>query len=345
MKLFEFTIRPTSGFGTPLKGDTLFGHFCWQTAYDASLLNGGLACWIDSYAQKPFAVFSSAWHKFQIGNTQYAMKRPDLPIHYLFPPGDGESRKEQMERRKENMARKWMLVGGDLTLDLRSTEFVTEGRLSEMTMSGQRLAGGNLPLKNSFKKLIRDFTQSHNSINRHTMTTGDVPFAPFTESCMFYAPGTNLVLFVLIDEAATDAQRVHTALERIGNWGFGKDASTGWGRFEVDGFQELPLPDLPSANACYVLAPIVPEPGIFSKYYFSPFIRFGKHGDKFARSRNPFKNPVIMADEGAVFLTSNPDVFRKPYIGRAVKGTSLAEENTVAQGYSIYLPLEIGDLT
>jgi CRISPR-associated protein Csm4 len=338
-------MRPTSGFGTPLKGDTLFGHFCWQAAYDASLLNGGLPDWIDSYALKPFAVFSSAWPKFQHEKTLYAMKRPDLTIHYLFPPVDGESRKERMEHRKENMARKWMLVGGDLTLDLRSMEFVTEGRLAEMAMSGQRPTGGSHPLRTPSMKLIRDFTQSHNSINRHTMTTGDAPFAPFTEGCTFYFPGTNLVLFVLIDETATDAQRVHTALERIGNWGFGKDASTGRGRFEVDFPEELPLPSLSSANACFVLAPVVPEPGIFSKSFFSPFIRFGKHGDRFARSGNPFKNPVVMADEGAVLVPSNPDVFKKPYIGRAVHGTSLAEKNTVAQGYSIYLPLEIGDLT
>ena len=288
MKLYEFTLRPTSGFGTSLKGDTLFGHFCWQAAYDAPLLNGGLARWIASYAQKPFTVFSSAWPKLQSGKTLYAIKRPDLPLHYLFPPADRESRKEQMKHRKENMARRWMLVDRDLSLDLRSMEFVTEARLSEMA-SG-RLApgeGGHL-FRKCCKNLIWDFAQPRNSINRLTGTTGEGVFAPFTEGCSFYFPGIELVLFVLIDEDATDAQRVHTALERIGNWGFGKDASTGWGRFEVGGPEELTLPSLSTANACFVLAPTVPEPGIFSKSFF-----FSLHPFRQAWGQiRPIKEPV-----------------------------------------------------
>lgn len=40
MKLLEITIKPEAGFGAPLKGDTLFSQFCWQGAYDRSLLDG-----------------------------------------------------------------------------------------------------------------------------------------------------------------------------------------------------------------------------------------------------------------------------------------------------------------
>lgn len=54
MKLYEVIIKPESGFGTPLKGDTIFGHICWQTAYDKNLLEGGLDRWIDCYAERPF---------------------------------------------------------------------------------------------------------------------------------------------------------------------------------------------------------------------------------------------------------------------------------------------------
>ncbi len=345
MKLLEFTIRPTSGFGTTLKGDTLFGHFCWQAAYDPSLLEGGLTRWIDSYRDVPFVVFSSAWPKFQAGKALYAMKRPDMPIHYLMPPGDGESRKERMEHRKKNMARKWMLVGEDLSITLLSAEYVTERHLAELAISWLDPTP-KFFYRKRHGEFISDFSQPHNSINRLTMTTGEAPFAPFSESYGFYHPGTRLAIFVLVDETATSAGRIRTALERIGKLGFGKDASTGRGRFEVDEPRELPLPGSPSANACYTLAPTVPEPGVFSSHYFSPFIRFGKHGDRHARSRNPFKNPVIMADEGAIFVTdNNPHVFQKPYIGQAVLRTSLADENTVAQGYSIYLPLQIGGLT
>jgi len=56
VKLYEVIIKPESGFGTPLKGDTIFGHICWQTAYDKNLLEGGLDRWIDCYAERPFFV-------------------------------------------------------------------------------------------------------------------------------------------------------------------------------------------------------------------------------------------------------------------------------------------------
>ena len=34
MKLYAIVIETHSGFGTPLKGDTLFGQFCWEVAMD-----------------------------------------------------------------------------------------------------------------------------------------------------------------------------------------------------------------------------------------------------------------------------------------------------------------------
>ena len=54
MKIYGITIQPLSPFGTLLKGDTLFGHFCWQAAEDGALLAGGLDKWIDCYASESF---------------------------------------------------------------------------------------------------------------------------------------------------------------------------------------------------------------------------------------------------------------------------------------------------
>lgn len=75
--------------------------------------------------------------------------------------------------------------------------------------------------------------------------------------------------------------------------------------------------------------------------FYSPFTRFGKHGDVLAKSSNPFKNPVIMADEGAVFIPKNNEVFRKPYVGSAIRDLSKAKTTTIAQGYAPYIPVAI----
>ena len=84
MKFYEITIRPFSGFGTPLKGDTLFGHFCWQAAYRHDLIHDGLENGLSVYKEKPFAIFSSAFPKIGKKEKNYILKRPDVPLSWLF---------------------------------------------------------------------------------------------------------------------------------------------------------------------------------------------------------------------------------------------------------------------
>ena len=342
MKLYEIIIKPMSGFGTPLKGDTIFGHFCWQAAYDASLLNGGFDKWIACYGERPFAVFSSAWPKLWDNEKFfYAFKRPDLPLSFLFPPSS-DNRKKVFEELKENQKKKWMKLSENLFLKPDSVGYMTDEDLIKASTNQITEETGRIMRGKRHQKFYADFIRQHNTINRCTMTTGEGMFAPFTETVFFYYPETELAVFVLINEEAIDIERVSAAIENIGKFGFGRDASTGCGRFELGEYDELALPSVESSNACYAIAPTVPEKGIFSDQYFTPFVRFGKHGDVLATSKNPFKNPVVMADEGAVFIPKSRDVFQKPYIGRAVLNTSKIKEHTVVhQGYAPYLPFRL----
>lgn len=341
MKLYEIILKPLSGFGTPLKGDTIFGQFCWQAAYTADLLNGGLDHWITRYNDQPFAVFSSAWPKFCCnGKWFYALKRPDLPLDLLFPVPAGDKRKA-MADRKINAAKSWILVPEGLSLCLAAGQSISEQDLISMAVNDfsedtkRRLRGKG---KRSLKK---NFIQSHNTINRLTMTTGEGIFAPYTQTADFYYPEMELALFVLLDEEATDIERVRVGLERIGQFGFGKDASIGWGRFELGEIDGIPLPHLDKADACYTLGPAIPQQHAFKEFFFTPFTRFGRHGDVLAQSDNPFKNPVIMSDEGAVFVPEKEEVFKKPYLGRPACRVSKALPEAVVQGYTPYLPFKL----
>ncbi len=94
-------------------------------------------------------------------------------------------------------------------------------------------------------------------------------------------------------------------------------------------------------NACYTLAPCVPQKGFFTRMFFSPFTRFGRHGDVLAKSGNPYKNPVIMADDGGIFMPEKSEIPDKPYIGSAVTNISKAEPGTVAQGHSLFMPVKV----
>ena len=339
MELYEITIQPIAGFGTALKGDTLFGHFCWQVAHDPSLLTGSLEERISRYQEKPFAVFSSAFPKLEYGSRCYILKRPDMPMSFSFPPE--ENRKDRIIKAKEYKEKRWMALDGELSLELSKLRFLTDKELLKEVVGQVTQETRRQMSKAGHGEFIKTSPQPHNTIHRLTQTTGTGLFAPYSRENIYFYPETQLVIFVLIDESATDIDRVCIALERIGLWGYGKDASIGMGRFKLREHNLLTTPKKVDANACYTLAPCVPEKDCIADAYFLPFVRFGKHGDRLAYSTNPFKNPLIMADEGAVFFPLDKAFFEKPFLGQAITGVSKSMPESVVQGYAPYLPLKL----
>lgn len=344
MKFYQLTIKPSGAFGTGLRGDTLFGHFCWQAANDQALLDGGLDKNIAAYPERPFVVFSSAFPKFVKGHTTYfVLKKPDIPLSY-FVSSHENGCIEKYNQFKEIKKKKWMMVREDrLNLALTEIQLMDQEELhlevmKESTGEIKKATRHHIP-----KGFQHSLDQPHNTINRLTQTTGTAPFTPYTQKITYYYPQTELVVFVLVEEDVTDIDRVCKAMERIGIYGYGKDASIGIGRFSLGEKEEIKFPATNEANACYTLAPAVPQKNSFKQSYFRPFVRFGKHGDKLAGGGNPFKNPIVMADEGAVFFPSYERLFEKPYLGRAVMNLSKAMPETVAQGYAPYLPINLED--
>ncbi len=328
MKVYEITIQPVTGFGTPLKGDTLFGHLCWQIAYDDKVLGKGIGDLLNVYRERPFAVLSSACPSFvQDGKRCYAMRTPALPMDWIFNlPAD---KKEKIAKRKEYKNKVWMVF--------------EKGRPLSSFKEIQFLDDAGLAAKMNDRKPNVPYAQMRNKMNRLTGRTGE-GFAPFVVNRQVYSPETELVLFAGIDPGLADIDGIRECLERTGETGFGKDASTGLGRFRICGCVEVDLVRMGSKtpNACYTLSPCVPGKDMFTNIYFNPFTRFGRHGDILAKSRNPFKNPVIMADEGAVMVPKDMEMtLKRSHIGIALTGLSKAEEGTVTQGYSLYIPVNM----
>jgi CRISPR-associated protein Csm4 len=343
VKVYEVTLKPLTGFATPLKGDTIFGQFCWQVAYDEKLFGTTLTEFLTTYHENPFVVFSSAFPKFCKGSSyQYALPTPAMPIDTLFElPVDTCSR---VRKLKDLKAKRWMILPeGKRFSSFKELSFYDDRQLLDIarsTVSDEVLKRLRRSGSSSF---AASCSQPHNSINRLTGTTGEGGFAPFSVDQQVFPPETELALFVGFDEKRLNIEQIKIGLERIGETGFGKDASTGLGRFQLGEDSKIDLANMGSdlPNACYTLATCVPEKDIYAQMFFFPFTRFGRHGDVLAKSGNPFKNPVIMADEGAVFAPRTPEVFRKPYIGTAIRGISKAELGTVTQGYALYLPVKV----
>lgn len=339
MKIYAVTIKPQSAFGTPLKGDTIFGHFCWQTVLDESLLQDGFDHWLDQYPQRPFAVFSSAWPKLtdRDGQVFYCLPKPAMPA----PLPTDLSKLERVGLRKTAKKQKWLVVPQQqLQADLDNSSFINDQELFARhlaSLDSQRKRQLQfLPARQ--QRPIITAPQAHNSIDRRTISTGN-GFDPFTMENSHYLPGLELVIFVGIEEDALSPDLLKTGLTRIGQTGYGRDASTGLGRFAVTEISEINWPGLTPAQGCYTLAPCVPEAEQFSSQFALPFTRFGRHGSHLALSNKPFKNPIVMADEGAVFIPKDDSPPPQPFIGKAITGVSLAQKRTVAQGYSLYLPI------
>ncbi len=337
MELHEIVIRPEGPFGTPIRGDTLFGQFCWQVQYDASLVQGGLTSNIATYRERPFIVFSSAFPRFKwSSSTVYALKRPNLPFSWFFP-SEKTHGVAQLLNRKARKRQKWMLTNEDLTPDLSTARFFSDEEL----LSELRPLVPWSPLMADARQFVARCSRVHNTIHRFTNTTGPGEFSPYNKDIEYFVPGVELAIFALLDRSVTDIDAVKEGLSRIGRHGFGMDASIGMGRFKVQCSRLIDHPASGERSWIYCLSPNVPVPGSYERAYFTPFVRFGKHGDTLARSTNPFKNPVIMADEGAVFVPKDRAAFSRPYWGRAVTNVSLSMPETVVQGYSIWLPMRV----
>lgn len=328
MKICCITIEPRSSFGTPLKGDTLFGHFCWQAAYDATLLTVPFETAIKAYGERPFAIFSTAVPL--LGNGGLALKRPDAPLDKLFALA-GLQREAAIGQRKALKKKKWLFCDRPGVMENLAT--CRYGDDQELLVAAG-LDGSDF---------ATETLQSHNSINRLTGSTGE-GFAPYAQPAITYQPGLKLALLVGYDPEMMTMEGLLAGVRNIGLSGFGRDASTGMGRFQVVTHSDCDLAAYGSKNpnALYTLAPSVPETVRYQDMLFTPFTRFGKHGDCLAISGKPFKNPIIMADEGALFFPLDlAQALQRPYLGTAVSGLSKIQESTIAQGYALTIPVRL----
>lgn len=306
-KLYSFIISPKGAFITLLKGDTIFGHFCWQCVYDDSILSCSFDDFLKDYNNgEPQIIFSSAV-PYCTDENKFIFRKPFVGASSIPEKVDSE----YIKSRKSAKKKVFFNVDKDLKL---------------------------VPTANDYKELSLFIpeTSYHNKINRDTFTTGSDGFAPYAIEKLNIKENINFSIFVLVDEEKIKKESIEKALKNIGKFGFGKDASVGMGKFEVVSVIDLEIPDL-SNKMYYTLSPCVIEKfDDIKSLSYQTFVRFGKHGDVAATNGNPFKNPILMFDENAIIETKVP--LKKPFIGMGLKNISNQIKTSVAQGYSIVLP-------
>ncbi|WP_104713535.1 type III-A CRISPR-associated RAMP protein Csm4 [Helicobacter cetorum] len=167
-----------------------------------------------------------------------------------------------------------------------------------------------------------------NQINRLSFSTQE-GFDPYPSIEITYA--TKLWLFVLVETCIKD--KIEKTLEKIGEYGFGKDSSIGKGRFKIKEIK-CPISNLKSEYYMSLSPTILIDDNIENAWY-EPFTRFGKFGLQNAHD-NFMKKPVLMADSGAVIQTKEP-LKESCYFGTCLNN-GYENKHSFLQGYSIAIP-------
>jgi len=317
MLIVKTCITPLAAFGTVPKGDTLFGQLCWAVRNHFG--EERLRQLLDGYtAGNPFAVVSDA---FPAGH----FPRPILPGHWFAMVSDAD--------RKEAKKRIWLLaeqLAEPIETWLRHCRKADD------------VPGGS----------ARTRPQLHNTIDRRTGTTGE-RFAPYAMTQYWYGRPdgqrkvrveARLDIYVFLEEQRLPQNELKEILFDVGEFGFGRDASIGLGKFRIETFGPASLDAQPGANAWLTLAPCVPR-GLdldSERSFYQIFTRFGRHGDMGVYTGRPFKTPLLLAQTAAVLV---PKQYREqPFIGRGLGGggsISKAIPETVHQGYAPVLGIRL----
>ena len=318
MMTCKLTLSPGSPFGTPLKGDTLFGQLCWAVRHRFG--EARLTELLRGYAVgNPFLVVSDA---FPAG----FLPRPALPLH-RFAEVSGADRKQVKKRRwlpREHFSRplpQW------LTYAVAENDIVKQ-------------------FDADVQDLIAGHSQPHNTINRLTGTTGTGEFAPYATSQYWFAPSLTLDVYIAYDDRRISPDEIRLLLIDVGASGYGRDASIGLGKFAVEAVGNESWPAQDGANAWMTLAPCATQGLDFDpeKSWYQPFTRFGRHGDVAVHSGRPFKNPVLLADSAALLTPRSwqPTSFTGQGLGGDGRLSKARDfEETVHQGYAPVLAVRL----
>lgn len=303
MNILKLTLRPLTQFGTPLAGDTLFGHLCWalRERDGLSRLNELLGGYTDG---RPFLVVSDA---FPAG----FLPRPTVPEAMLGQDIDPAARKVARRRR-------WLPAH---LANLRLDEWITKAKRRDVADSD---------------------VVTQNTINRITGTTGLGQFAPRQVERVAFTSGTKLDVYAVFDEAVLDLDTVRQLFEDVGAVGYGRDASTGVGKFAVEAIDEHRWP-LQSARHWLTLAPCAPDNGVLDAALccYHPLTRFGRHGNFAVRLGEPFKRPLLLMKTGALLTARHEGswVVHGRGLGGSASPVSFVMPQTVHQGYAPVVPL------
>ncbi|MFN3448276.1 MAG: type III-A CRISPR-associated RAMP protein Csm4 [Roseococcus sp.] len=283
LRRFRLLLDPLSPFGTPPTSGTLFGHLCW--AKRAREGREALRAWLARLPAEPLALSDllPADH----------LPRPLLPPALKQAP---EEDAKALKRRRYLPLEAW-----------RGLRIGATARALEAALRKQR----------DDPPFLKPARSPHNRIDRASGKTpeaggGGLWFADELWPAVG-REGPRRIAADLYVQSALPAGELEALLADLGATGFGRDASTGRGRFTLEGSEAAGwLAEAPKGGGAARMLSL--SQGVVSANMqaarWQRFVLFGKLGRAMAaEGKRPWKLPLVLAEAGATFAPEGAGPF------------------------------------
>lgn len=305
MKIYRVKLQPVSSYISPLQSDTIFGAFCW--AYKYTYGEEKLEEFLEKYVKgTPPIIFSNIFPEDIL---------PFPLINLPWRMDDHLSKQQKFDRY-----RKYKIIKKMDFISLESFNAVINGSIKISRVGKQH----------------REVVNYGNLINRITGTVMDSDDSGglFARKETYHKG--KLVLYAKVIDGWEDI--FVQLIEVVCAMGIGGDKSIGKGIFEVENIQQFNGFKIPSnPNAFVTLSNYIPSEDDPVEGNYKTRVKYGKLDREYARTDKPFKKPLLMITEGAVFYTE----IVKDFYGRVVRNVSNYNNKIIHSGIAFVVPMSL----
>lgn len=284
MKLHRYLVRPLSPWGTPLRGDTLYGLVLWRIAE----LDGDAAC------RETIAAFRSGRPPFVLSSA--------MPQGMLFAPRLPPAPRAVFRRWVEEEAFR-DTEGKPLDLYAALQAYKRFRKMTRLPVEVWIRHAPALSVRELFAWHCRQRQEKENpkkmrgsephvSIDRGNGRA--LEGGLFFTRLEYFSQESRLHVYARTDEP----DRLLALLRLVGELGFGRDASTGKGRFSVEPDADFDPASLDvTGTDSLLLSPCAAPDMAGLEGWYATEVKRGKAGPG---ASSPFKNPLLLLREGSL---------------------------------------------
>jgi CRISPR-associated protein Csm4 len=296
-RCYKLSLKFHSPILTPLHADTTFGHLCWALYYKEG----------EKALLEILNLFKEGSPPFLISDGFPVVYKDGVRLQLFPKPFSADFLVENMSKEIKKIS--WVTY--------TSLNLLREGK----------------PISKEEREILfpEPALSIHNIIDRETFRTleeGGV--YSFKE---YFIPECAIFINILFEKWVSKIKELFDFLSQTG---FGAKKSIGKGHFVVENFQPFSFEEISNPNGFVTLSNFCPAENDPVEGIYKTFVKYGKLGEEFTFSGNPFKKPLLMIKTGSVFKTDGPP---KEFYGRMVENISDIKPQVLQYAYAFPVPI------